>query len=756
MLKHTFKKAIKIYPQDFQNQMNVSLFFVVEVHLETKGFLWITGNNGYRIYQKDNIIGYGPARAAHQCYRIDRFKLKPGFNRLVIELSAYGCNSYYYLNTTPFLQAEITCDDIVVAYTGENFTCYQNTTRYQKVTRFSYQRTFAEAYHFKEDLSLFLLGKSQPFSKVATQPVVEEVTYLPRRVAYPTLKSVPFIYVESGTITTDSTLPIYDDRYMHLSELGIFDKTIWEIDANKTISQLKYNVETQSKNRVLSEKTFATYKYFSSKTGFIRWAFTCHEDAIVHIIFDEINLATPPEVQISFSRNTTHNILSYELKAGAHSHISFEPYTAQFIRVIVIKGSITIRNIGMMLFENPEVRIFKYSFSHRKIQKIMDAAVTTFAQNAVDILTDCPSRERAGWLCDSYFTSQAERFFTGDNKVERNFLENYALAKPYPTLPNGMIPMCYPGEFPDGNFIPNWAMFYALELDNLASRTRDKSISNISKDKIEGLLTYFSAYENEIGLLENLQGWIFVEWSKANDNEYIQGVNTPSNMLYAAFLEAASHILECHDYAIKADKIRSNIKKLAYNGMFFVDNLLRDKDGTLTQTTHISEVCQYYAFYFKVASQKEYPELYQTLLTAFGPHRDDKNTYANVAKANVFIGNYLRLAILHAHHEYEQVLNETVDYFYGMAIRTGTLWEHDSPHASLNHGFASYIAILITYCLCGIDTIDYVHKVIYYRDVKQTSSFNISIPLKEGKINIYNCHGQLTIEAPSNYRVIKQ
>ena len=38
---------------------------------------------------------------------------------------------------------------------------------------------------------------------------------------------------------------------------------------------------------------------------------------------------------------------------------------------------------------------------------------------------------------------------------------------------------------------------------------------------------------------------------------------------------------------------------------------------------------------------------------------------------------------------------EVRGYYLGMAEKTGTLWEFDSPTASCNHGFASYIALLL-------------------------------------------------------------
>ena len=70
---------------------------------------------------------------------------------------------------------------------------------------------------------------------------------------------------------------------------------------------------------------------------------------------------------------------------------------------------------------------------------------------------DCPSRERAGWLCDSYFTSQVERHFTGKSLVEHNFLENFIMAENFTDMPESMFAMCYPSDFTSHQYIPNWA-----------------------------------------------------------------------------------------------------------------------------------------------------------------------------------------------------------------------------------------------------------------------------------------------------------
>ena len=83
------------------------------------------------------------------------------------------------------------------------------------------------------------------------------------------------------------------------------------------------------------------------------------------------------------------------------------------------------------------------------------------------------------------------------------------------------------------------------------------------------------------------------------------------------------------------------------------------------------------------------------MLFEFGPRRDPAKTYPEVYPSNAFIGNYLRLILLSEAGLSREVFDETIDYFYKMATLTGTLWEHDRIYGSLDHGFASFIAVLL-------------------------------------------------------------
>jgi len=325
---------------------------------------------------------------------------------------------------------------------------------------------------------------------------------------------------------------------------------------------------------------------------------------------------------------------------------------------------------------------------------------------------DCPHRERAGWLCDSFFTARTAYDLSGQTLIEHNFIENYHLYDRPGELPKGMLPMCYPSDHSDGVFIPNWSLWFVLELEEYLNRSGDRVMVEALKPKVMELLRYFDGFKNEDGLLEKLKSWVFVEWSDAN--KFVQDVNYPTNMLYAGALDAASRMYGLPELANQAESIRETIRRQSFDGEFFVDNALR-KEGRLEVTRNRSEVCQYFAFYFGVATPETHKKLWRILCEDFGPKRKETKAYPEVHEANAFVGNVLRLELLSRYGLCQQVADESVGYLLYMADRTGTLWENIDTRASCNHGFASHVCHTFYRDLLGLYRVDAVHKVVSLR-----------------------------------------
>ena len=318
--------------------------------------------------------------------------------------------------------------------------------------------------------------------------------------------------------------------------------------------------------------------------------------------------------------------------------------------------------------------------------------------------------------------------------------------------------MCYPADFRTGNFIPNWAMWLVIELEEFKRRGGDPGLVEAFKPKLLNLVKYLATFKNADGLLENLPKWVFVEWS--HSNKLVQDVNYPSNMTWAEMLDVMNRLYDMPELGKEAEKVRETVRRQSWTGEWFCDNAVRQKDGTLKLSGECTETCQYYAFYFKVATPKTYPKLWNTLVEDFGPKRLETKKHPKIWPSNAFIGNYLRLECLSREGLSRQILDETRGYFLYMAELTGTLWEKIETTASCNHGFASHVAV--TYCrdILGLKEIDYINRTVVFSPPEGLGLNSISMDIPAGKEFIRaswkNVDGKVvsSLKLPSGWRCL--
>lgn len=679
-------------------EMNVQYTFQYALTPEEGTKIKLAASNLYRIFVGGKLIGYGPARAAHGYSRIDEYSLSPWAGKNVtvsVEVYSAQVNTYYIIEEDPFFAAEILCGDEVIA-TAKDFTCYRMSERVQNVRRFTFQRAFNEIYHLNSDPLDFFSGNAGDRTPVETVDVPMN-KLISRNVHYPKLDALYGKMIESGKLTEAKKAEklFFESSDADGKEIRGFLASEIDEDSADEITNYKYTADSELKNGKIGEMEYRIFDFSRTLTGFFTFTAKANCDTVLYITFDELSTEKDGYTEVNPLPNNCVNVLKYTLKAGKYHIISYEANSARFSCISVTEGEVDISDFGMVLYENPDSAEFKYDYHDDELNNIVAAAVNTFAQNAVDVLTDCPSRERAGWLCDAFFSSRAEYHFTGDNLVERNFLENYLLCPQLPELPEGMIPMCYPCDHKNGTYIPNWSMWYILEISEHVKRTGNREMADLAKDKIYGLVKFFEKYYNEYGLLENLDSWVFIEWSMCNTEHYIKGLNYPSNMLWAYTLEVVAKLYNDPALAEKGAQMKEAIRRLAWNGTYFEDNAVRDENGKLQMTGHTTETAQYYAFYFGVADPDEYRDLLNLLLSTFGPRRDAMTVLPEVHRSNVIVGFYLRLELLLRLGLKEMVIDDCRALFSRMAELTGTLWEHAGFGASLNHGFASFAAICI-------------------------------------------------------------
>ena len=587
-----FEKACPVWILGREREMNLWISLRAVALGAKKTVLRLTGSCAYDVRVNGKFIAFGPARCAHGFYRVDELDLTAYVSEktvITVNVAGYNADSFYHLDQPSFVCAELIEDGEITAATGaEGFLCRVMTEHEQKAQRFSGQRTFCEVYQIS---SLITKWEKHPMINEREYALVclsrvEEKKFIARGSAYNVYDKV---FAEEIISHSDFILEDYKDRIRYPayivprgSDTGASKKSFSQGEMETDLFVQARNIEVCNLKKVseapsaqtLRAGEAVTYRMPCNTSGKIDFSVACDEDTEILITFDEI---LGENGLINYRRMYTVSAAMWKLKGGRYRLSTFEPYTASVITFHVVKGRAILSDVGMLYFGAENTKR-SYQGDDETLNRIFRAAVETYRQNTFTIYMDCPSRERAGWLCDSFFTSRVEKTLTGKSEVERSFLENFFLPEKFENLPEGMFPMCYPADFYNGNFIPNWAMFLVLELEEYLERTGDEAFIKGAKDKIYALMNYFKKFENADGLLDRLEKWVFVEWSECN--KLTQDINFPTNMLYAKTLRAVARLYNDTECAEKADRLKKVINEKSFTEKgFYCDNAVYGEDG---------------------------------------------------------------------------------------------------------------------------------------------------------------------------------
>lgn len=736
----TEKIKSAVWAEGQKNQMNRAFAFVLDLGKKQMGEICLSAASCYKVIADGKLMGFGPNRTAHGYARAAVYPFNAQY--ITVEVQSHFVPNFCWVKREPFFACVLKTES-GKEYFAEDFNCFALSDRVQKVRRYSFQRGFCETYiNEKDRTALYFCKPQNAFPRVKTEKA-ELPHLLPSETLNPALSEIfAEKVIDSGYCKTSPEIAVYVDRTETLIGTVIegFKRGEWQDFSTDEISRITYLSGAKS-----GDYAYETLDFSRIVTGIVEVEIIAGNAGEVFFAFDEI-LSDEKLKTIKPFRGDTANVFKWTVKkAGVYNLSAFEPYAFRYANVITSAG--VKANVKVRAYENPEAGKMLFECDDKKIERIMEAARHTFAHNAVDLLTDCPSRERAGWLSDSFFSSVAERVFTGDNKVERAFLQNYILADKS-GHPKGMIPRCYPADYyEEDGFIPNWSLWYILEIYKYFTQYGYDETVEKSRANVEGILNYFVDFENEFGVLEDLKGWIFVEWSAANNSDHINGINVPSNACYYASLLAAAKVYGIKGLKEKAEKVKDYLLKNAYVDGFFVDNLIRNEKGDIIPTENYTETCQYYMFFFKCADKHTHKELFDKMLNEYGKS-DSSVSGGNPVKkqltpSNMIYGVYMRLELLMREQKRVELLNECVRYFYDMTQKTGTLWENNTASASCDHGFASYVSRFIIYALFGFDVL-YPEKGGAKNGIKLNSE--AVLPFKQKTVNLSVLNNIVTVK----------
>ncbi len=689
-----FKSAKPIFIKDKSLEMNIQAGFVCRFNAEKgkKYTLTLAASTFCRVTLNEKFLHYGPARPPHGYLKVDEIVVpaKEGENLLTFEVAGYNCPSFYSLDIRSFLQCEICENDEVIAFTGRDFKGISlDSLREQKVARYSYQRAFTEVYYLDSPVADWQSGE---FEGEELESFDLGLEYIPRGFKLPKYDILaPAVQVRSGKYSLKGSKFELCRYFLPDKKFKGFEYSSLPNDVLKDTDAAFEDAEIGTSTSAMQ---FRQFTFPNIRTGFIKTKIKATAPSVIHIVFSEKYDGETNDIKYAGGTYEVLNVIKYRLPAGEFDLESFECYSFKHIALLVESGEIESCEFTLREYTYP-VKGFSVKTGDPILDKTVEACYQGFRQNTIDCFMDCPGRERGGWLCDSYFTGMASLLFTGDTECEKEFLDNFRIAK-FPGLPNGLLPMCYPGDNLSDNTIPQWTMWYVMEVGEFAKRGGDAAPY---KEIVERILGFFEGYENSDGLLEKLPYWNFVEWTKANS--WVQDVNYPTNMLYTGILRVAARLYNKPELNEKADRISEKIVEQSFDGEFFRDHAKRREDGTLEVLPDRSAICQHEAIMFEIINinAPKFAVLKNAVCNAFGANGDKSTVPADIEPLDLFIGFAVRVEVLMMLGLYEQNLEEIKVIYGAMAEATGTIWEHRKGSASLNHGFGSFVAVRIIDCL---------------------------------------------------------
>ncbi|MBO5215838.1 MAG: hypothetical protein J6B79_06595 [Clostridia bacterium] len=672
-----FIKAKPVWIEGRENELNSSLTLKARADF-TGAKLYITANNFYRLCVDGKFVSFGPARTAKGYARVDIIDLSAfSEGEITIEVAGYACRSLSTVKASSFVTAELRKGDEVLLATGYDFDGF-TTKRVQKVKRYSVQRHFSEVWDYNLD--------EKPVT-LCTQP---QPKYLDRVAPYAVCEDIEVKRaVEKGVFEVDESKSFRERYSFFLSDYwGYYKPDEVQGDPTKMVNTSKLTVEQSDVDFpvVIKSGQYVVADFGQIETGFLSATLKSEEGSDIILAFTEVR------EDGFFTQINAHNTVEIITDGKPMEFYSFEPYVCRYLALFVKSGSVTLEKLGVRTFVRDMTGAKEVKINDRELQAVYEAAKRTFAHNALDLYFDCPSRERAGWLCDSWFTGRVEHFLMGNTQTEDAFLENYRLYEWDGEIEEGFVPMCYPADVEvGGKFIPQWTMWYVYEVCEYLTKRNTTVDKELFRDSVYTIMNALARYETEEGLLCRLPSWNFVEWSTAN--QWTKDINWPTNALYCQILECVGTLYGEREKVEKANRLRCIIEERAFDGELFVDNAV-EQNGVMVNTRNSSEACQYYMTLFcKIdIDVPRYSALKAYIKDGFESFDKTKKPFVEV---NAFIGFYLRICTLIEKKEWEVLARDCKKFFGGMVEKTNTLWEYKTVVGSQDHGFASYAAIAI-------------------------------------------------------------
>ena len=218
---------------------------------------------------------------------------------------------------------------------------------------------------------------------------------------------------------------------------------------------------------------------------------------------------------------------------------------------------------------------------------------------AQEQFVDCPTREKGQYLNDCVITGHAHMLLTGDARLVRKSLRDFALTR---SVCPGLLAVAPGSKMQE---IADASLTWPIQLWEYFQHTGDREFLRRMRPTVEGLVRHFLAYENSRGLLADVRDkWNLVDWPPGMRDGYDfdltegtggTGCQSVLNAYYYGCLAAAGRMRSVlgsgEDAPLRLEALRE-----AFQDAFFDrdSGLFVDAEGSQHKSLHANVLPLYF------------------------------------------------------------------------------------------------------------------------------------------------------------------
>lgn len=298
----------------------------------------------------------------------------------------------------------------------------------------------------------------------------------------------------------------------------------------------------------------------------------------------EIHLTYLEGLREDIRKNSTQGVMD-TFRPDGRKNLAFEPLLYRCWRYLFCEiitreeplelHSMTYRSTGYPFDFKAEIQGGPW------MDRLVSPGLLTLKMCAEDTFWDCPYYERLQYVGDTRIQALLSYILSGDDRLARQAIDAFDRSR----LPDGMIQSRYPSRC--RQIIPTFSLLYISLLYDFMMWRGDAAFLKEYLWGVKCILHAFAKYRRPDGLLADLPGWCFIDWS--NCPHWIDGMPPASpdqtsyliNFQYLYALDHAAALFhwcdEIHyaqELTAQAEELRKRLRDIAFDKskQLFLDN----------------------------------------------------------------------------------------------------------------------------------------------------------------------------------------